>query len=99
MLKSVLELHEQRVAAYRELDAAFRQFLLDEQEKIFGLATARATQEFVRISTAILEVQKNADGEAADLIKVRELVGRRCRVSDGLDLCSDCRRRSRRSWR
>ena len=67
----ILALHSARVAAFRELDAAFRQFLLDEQELIFGRAVAAATAEFSRISAAVLAV-----AEACGDDGVRDAVGR-----------------------
>jgi hypothetical protein len=65
----VLQLHDQRVAAYREWEESFRQYLLDEQENIFNLAIQQATSEFQRISTELLAVQRESDAELAGLVK------------------------------
>lgn len=66
----VLELHSERVAAYRALESAHRQLLLDEQETIFSLHTQAVTAEFQRISSELIALQKIA----ADPVKT--LIGR-----------------------
>ncbi len=52
--KRVLQLHEERVAVYRRLEEAFRSYLLDEQEMIFGMAVQSCTADFARISREVM---------------------------------------------
>ena len=66
----VLELHEERIRAYRKLEESFRLFLLDEQERIFHLAVQDATAEFQRISAELVAISKSTESRAlADLVR------------------------------
>ena len=66
----VLELHEERIQAYRKLEESFRIFLLDEQEGIFHLAVQDATAEFQRISAELMAISKSTTSSVlADLVR------------------------------
>lgn len=56
----ILRVHEERVAAYRELDESFRVLLLDEQESVFARSVAACTASFQAAASSVSALWREA---------------------------------------